>query len=316
MQRHRARCRDPRQRGALQRALLLAVSLILAGATVAPLRAEPSGPAAVPPGDDFLTPAAASAMAALNVEEIYYRQDPLLSAAIARLRPQRPGHVDVYFLGFAGFAYQDVFLKEARSAQALFDTAYDTDGRSLLLVNNLETLSDTPVASAHNLQTAVNGLGRVMDRDEDVAVIFLTSHGAPERLAVEFGPLGLNDLSPTALRTMLDDAGIGWRVIIVSACYSGSFIDDLKSDRTLVMTAARDDRASFGCAAGNRFTYFGEALFDQALHQGGPLIAGFRAAALSIAARERSEGLRPSLPQLVVGDAIANKLPATPLATP
>lgn len=300
----------------LRVALVLVMVIVMAGAPAAALRAQPPGPAALPPSDDILTPKAAAAMAALNVEEIYYKQDALLASALDRLQPQRPGRVDLYFLGFAGFAYQDVFLKEVRSARALFDAAYGTKGRSLLLVNNLETLSETPVASAHNLQTAVNGLGRAMDPDEDVAVIFLTSHGAPERLSVEFGPLGLNDLSPTALRSMLDAAGIGWRVIIVSACYSGGFIDALKSDRTLIMTAARADRASFGCTASNRFTYFGEALFDQALRRGGPLIAGFRVAANSIAERERNEGLRPSLPQLVVGDAIAAKLPATPLARP
>lgn len=295
-------------------ATLLILGLAFAAAVSSSPRAEPAAPVSLPPGEDLLTPAAAAAMAALNVEEVYYRQDALLTNALDRLKPQRPGRTDLYFLGFASFAYQDVFLNEVRSARALFDRAYDTDGRSLLLVNNLDTLGETPLASAHNLQAAVNGLARVMDPDEDIAVIFLTSHGAPERLAVEFGPLGLNDLSPGALRAMLDAAGIGWRVIIVSACYSGSFIDELQSERTVVMTAARADRTSFGCEAGNQFTYFGEALFDQALRGGGPLITGFQTAARAIAVREQAEGLRPSLPQMTLGAAIAAKLPTTPLA--
>ncbi len=295
-------------------AMLVALGLAMAGLSAASMAAKPLVPAKPPAAGGGSRPAAVSAIAALNVEEVYYRQDALLAAALAGLDPQRPGRADLYFLGFAGFAYEDVFLKEARSAQALFDTAYGTEGRSLLLVNNIETLDENPLASAHNLQAAIEGFGRIMNPDEDVAVIFLTSHGAPGRLAVEFGPLGLNDLSPGALRAMLDNAGIGWRVIIVSACYSGGFIDALRSDRTLVITAARADRASFGCAAGNQFTYFGEALFAGALRHGGSLVDGFRAATLSIAAREREEGLRPSLPQLDVGGAIAAKLTATPLA--
>ncbi len=247
---------------------------------------------------------------ALNIEEIYYRQDALVSAELAGLRPQRPGRADLYFVGFAGYSYENVFFEEARSARGLFDRAYDTTGRSILLVNNLATLKASPLATTHNLQTALRGLGRIMDRDEDIAVVFLTSHGAPDRLSVEFGPLGLNDLSPGALRAMLDDAGIGWRVIIVSACYSGAFIDALKTERTLVITAARADRASFGCAAGNEFTYFGQAFFAEALHRGGSLIDGFRRAAAAIAAREQREGLVASQPQIHVGAAIAVKLAA------
>ncbi|MBL8660458.1 MAG: hypothetical protein JNM75_11960 [Rhodospirillales bacterium] len=320
MRRNRNRASDAERtpRWAARGTMLLALGLFFSCAFAALASAEPAAPPAPPPVDahfDAQSPRAkAAAIAALTVEEAYDDQDALLSAALAGLAPQRPGRTDIYFLGFAGVAYEDVFLHEARSAQALFDAAYGTEGRSLLLANNVATLSEDPLASTHNLQAAISGLGRVMDPNEDVAVIFLTSHGAPEQLAVEFRPLALNDLSPRALRAMLDDAGIGWRVIIVSACYSGSFIDALRSERTLVITAARADRASFGCAAGNQFTYFGEALFAGALRHGGSLVAGFQAAALSIAARERREGLRPSLPQLELGDAIAAKLGSTPLA--
>ena len=56
-------------------------------------------------------------------------------------------------------------------------------------------------------------------------------------------------------------------VIVISACYSGGFIDALKDERTLVMTAARADRTSFGCSDDSDFTYFGRALFAEALLQ-------------------------------------------------
>lgn len=292
--RSRARC-PARSARAIASSAAVLICLVSAAAMAAGTEASPSE---APP----------SPYTALNVEEIYYRQDTLTGAALAGLRPQRPGRADLYFIGFAGYSYQNVFLEEARAARALFDRAYGTAGRSLLLVNNLATLDATPLATTHNLQSALRGLGRIVDRDEDIAVVFLTSHGAPERLSVEFGPLGLNDLSPAALRAMLDDAGIGWRIVIVSACYSGGFIDALKSERTLVITAARADRASFGCAAGNDFTYFGQAFFAEALRQGGSLIEGFHCAAAAIAARERREGLVASRPQIHAGAAIAAKL--------
>lgn len=291
---------------------LASAAVVFCLAATAALAAAGTGPAQ-PPGcgaatTDRVAPSAPSPYRALNVEEIYYNQDSLLSAEVEGLRQQRPGRVDLYFIGFAGYAYENVFFREARSARDLFERSYDTAGRSMLLVNNLATLGASPLASTHNLQAALTGVGRVMDRDEDMAVVFLTSHGAPDRLSVEFGPLGLNDLSPAALRAMLDDAGIGWRIIIVSACYSGGFIDALKDERTLVITAARADRASFGCAAGNEFTYFGQAFFAEALHHGGSLIEAFGRAAAAIAAREQREGLTASQPQIHIGAAIAAKL--------
>ena len=64
---------------------------------------------------------------------------------------------------------------------------------------------------------------------------------------------------------MLDDAGIRNRVIVVSSCYSGTFVDALRDDDTLVMTASAKDRNSFGCSNEADFTYFGKAYFDEAL---------------------------------------------------
>ncbi len=52
---------------------------------------------------------------------------------------------------------------------------------------------------------------------------------------------------------------------MVSACYAGGFIEPLKDDRTLVITAADAHHTSFGCGAESDFTYFGKAYFDQAL---------------------------------------------------
>lgn len=107
---------------------------------------------------------------------------------------------------------------------------------------------------------------------------------------------------------MLDHAGIKWRVIVVSACFSGSFVDALASQTTLVATAASADRESFGCASGRDFTYFGEALLRDALTADGSLVDAFRAAEAAIGARERREGLKASEPQLYIGARIQAQL--------
>lgn len=244
-------------------------------------------------------------------EEIMYAQPALLEAAFSRLQPQRPGVADIYFLGFAGDATQDVFAKEAEYVKALWDERYDSKGRSLLLVNSASTADTQPIASVTNLELALRRMAEVMDPDEDVLVLFLTSHGSQEfELATNFPPLPLNPVTPEQLKRVLDDAGVKWRVLIVSACYSGGYVPPLKNAHTVVMTAASADRTSFGCDTDRDFTYFGEAYFRDELARGVPLLDSFRNAAANIEKREKQEGLTPSQPQLFVGDEIAARLPA------
>ena len=100
------------------------------------------------------------------------------------------------------------------------------------------------------------------------------------------------------LRAALDAAGIRNRVIAVSACFSGGWIEPLATDSTLIMTAARADRVSFGCSEEADFTYFGDALFAEALNQTDDLKQAFELARASVAEREHREGFEASEPQL------------------
>ena len=103
-----------------------------------------------------------------------------------------------------------------------------------------------------------------MDPAKDILVVLLTSHGSPDGLAVVAGH-HTETLSPRALRSMLNASGARYRVVIISACYSGVFARALADPRTLVITAAAPDRPSFGCEDGATWTYFGDAFFNQAL---------------------------------------------------
>ncbi len=247
----------------------------------------------------------------MDAEALLYAQPKMVEKALDELQPQRRGVSDLYFVSFGSYAFQDVFMKEVRYAHHTMDTQFDTRGHSLELVNNLQTRDELPLATASNLRLVLNSIGQSMDRDEDVLMLYLTSHGSMKsELAVDFWPLPLNDISPVTLRQMLDEAGIKWRVIVVSACYSGGFIDVLRDEQTVIATAAAKDRQSFGCSNENDFTYYGEALFRNALRRGQPLVEALRQARESIHAREKREKLAHSLPQLHVGSEIEAKLNA------
>jgi hypothetical protein len=159
------------------------------------------------------------------------------------------------------------------------------------------------------MRRALTAIGERMNPAEDVLVLYLTSHGSEKhRLAVDLWPLQLDAIDPQDLRAALDESGIRWRVIVVSACYSGGYVEPLKDERTLIITAASAKRQSFGCGAASDFTYLAKALFDEELRKTHSFEAAFARAQKSIAAREKEKGFVPSEPQIHVGAQIRDKL--------
>lgn len=239
---------------------------------------------------------------ALNIEDIYYQQATLLEDATKRLRAGSPGVIDLHVIALGGYGGEDVFKREAIQVSRILADRFDSDERTVQLINNRGSVARLPLANAPNLIYVLEQLTRKMQRDEDILFLFMTSHGSEEgEFALELGELGLNNLRPQALRRILDDAGIKWRVIVVSACYSGYFIDALKSPTTLVITAAAKNKSSFGCAHENHWTYFGEAYFQDALVQTHSFTRAFELARSKIAAREQREHKEPSEPQMSLG---------------
>ncbi|OYX33173.1 MAG: hypothetical protein B7Z03_00815 [Hydrogenophilales bacterium 32-62-9] len=240
-------------------------------------------------------------------EALLYQQRGVLDGTLNALQAQRPDVSDLYFVGFAGYGWQDVFMKEMNTVRALFDSRFDTRGRSLALLNSTQTQSGVPIATTTALQAALAQVGRLLDPEEDVLFLFVTSHGSgnPAYLSVDNNDLQLTQLTPARLKAALAATPIKWKVIVISACYSGSFIPALADDTTLVITASRADRNSFGCDAKNSMTEFGRAYFAEALKQTTSFTAAFRLASQRIDAREKAAGLTPSLPQMSVGKAFA-----------
>jgi hypothetical protein len=243
-------------------------------------------------------------------EDVLIKQPQLLYQALSDLEDARPGMTDLYFVGFASYAAEDVFRKDIEFARDLFDQRFDTDGRSIDLINNPQTLLDEPFATVSNLRATLSEIGDIIDPDQDVVMVYLASHGSRDhRLSVEFAPLQLEQLTPEALKDMLDSAGIKWRIIVVSACYSGGFIGPLQDDYTLIMTASAADRTSFGCGSESDATYFGDALFRHALRVEDSFVKAFAQAKARIEERERAEKRQASQPQIFVGSQMAAKLP-------
>lgn len=233
-------------------------------------------------------------------------QKPLVERELAAVtRSERgAGRRQLYFVGFAGFGHQAVFKREVQEVRKLFDERFGTRGRSVVLINHPSTANDVPLATADNLEQVLVGLGKIMDPANDTLFLFVTTHGVQSVLAVEMPYVGLEPLRPQALKQMLDKSGIKNRVLVLSACHSGSFIPALANARTLVITAARADRTSFGCDDRRQWTYFGDAYFNRALRTETSFRRAFDHARRQIETWETADRLIPSMPQMKGGEAL------------
>ncbi|MDO9404910.1 MAG: C13 family peptidase [Polaromonas sp.] len=246
-------------------------------------------------------------------QEVFQAQEDLWQRTADGLAEQRPGVTDVYGLVFAPYAPEDVFLRESTLVADVLASRFDAQGRVVQLLNNAATTDRLPWATTLNLERAIEAIAAKMDRENDVLVVYLTSHGASNfQLAASHWPLETAALTPAELRSALDKAGIRHRVIAVSACYSGGWVEPLASEDTLVMTAADATHTSYGCGRLSPLTFFGRALFDEQLRSTHSFEKAFAAAVPVIRQREIEGGKTDgfSNPQIRVGPAIARALRA------
>ena len=242
-------------------------------------------------------------------EDAFYAQSRILNKSLEDVQYGEFTQSHWYFLGVAGAGYQDVFKSEVERIKEQFDTRFGTFGRSLILVNNPETRTQTPIASRTSMDMALRRIGQQMNRESDVLFLYMTSHGLPNQFEMENAPIDLNDVDPKWLKETLDKSGIRWRVIVISACYSGSFVPALQDDNTLIITASAADRASFGCSNEADYTYFGRAFFDQAMREQTSVSAAFEQTKDTVAQWEKAQGFEASEPQWSIGKNMEFMLP-------
>ena len=230
--------------------------------------------------------------------------------AIAKLQPQRPGVVDAYVV-VAALDADPVFNREAREAGRVLASRFDATGRTIVLAGDEGNDKADAAGSPDDLARALNGVAALMNRDEDVLVLYTTSHGSPHAgLNFRDPARGAAVIAPAQLAAMLDQSGAKNRLIILQACFSGQFVPVLAGPRTVVATASSSMKSSFGCSAGNDWTFFGYALINQAMRQPDSFVRQFRRAFVTIVGWEDRLQVVSSNPQIEVGSDTAGWLAA------
>jgi len=236
------------------------------------------------------------------------KQQQLLQAQVANLAPPHENGADIYVIGVAGWADQDVFVKELDGALASLGNVLPIKDRAIRLINRRETAASIPLATPRNFAGAVHAIGETMDKDQDILVLLMTSHGDPNGFALQMPSRETIDLTPQQVASTLNSEGIKNRVVIVSACYAGIFVPPLENDDTIVITAADAKSTSFGCAPERDWTYFGDALFRQSLQRGTDFMQAFDHARVLISGWELMDHVAPSNPQAHFGRALVERL--------
>lgn len=223
-------------------------------------------------------------------------QGKLLDKALKAV-PQSTPAIELYSLVLGGDGKQSVFLREADYVGDMLASRFGSRGQ-IRLVNHRDHLMDRPMATRENLHRAAKTLAE-RTGPEDLVFIYLTSHGTHDHeLVLDQPRLELADLPAEDLAAALAPLKHRNKVIVISACYSGGFIPALKDERTLIMTASEANKVSFGCSEEADFTYFGNALFAQALNQTDDLQKAFALARQYVAEREKTDNFEPSEPQI------------------
>jgi len=159
-----------------------------------------------------------------------------------------------------------VVLVAGDDSAPVFDNAVDALGGLLAGRPGIDLrrlTSDRGLRSeSRKIATAKSIDGALAGGEAQGCLVFMTSHGTEDGLYLREDFDNQKTLSPGKLDRILDrQCGQRPTVVVVSACHAGVFIGKAsKGHNRIWLTAARDDRVSFGCGAEFELTYFDECL--------------------------------------------------------
>jgi hypothetical protein len=161
-----------------------------------------------------------------------------------------------------------------------------------------ESRAGVALATGENVVKAFKSMK--VNKATDGCLVFMTSHGAKNQ-GFYLKQAGI--LPPQVLGDLVQAAcGDAPTVVMISACYSGQFIAPaLTGKNRIILTAARNDRPSFGCSADTKYTYWDECIIDNlpSSRTWKDLYAGVSSC---ISGKESQLGFQPSFPQAFFGE--------------
>jgi hypothetical protein len=195
---------------------------------------------------------------------------PLLLAACAA-PPSEPPPVPSRGTAALTAAHYKAVLIAGTGTVPVWDNAVEAVATRLrerggVAANDIQRLSAAPDVIAHGdaraatLGSVLDAVGSMQPGPGGGCFVFATSNGgAGLRLSINNEALLPSDLD----RALTLGCGGAPTVVVVSACYSGTFArSPMNRANRVVLTASRPDRNSFGCHAGRTFTVYDTCLLQ------------------------------------------------------
>ncbi|MEP5980175.1 MAG: C13 family peptidase, partial [Marinobacter alexandrii] len=199
---------------------------------------------------------------ALFTETILVEDRRRLNNQIESLAPEQAEAADAYFLAVGGDGTESVFMRDIQVAKTGLQAQFDVENRAIMLLNHRD-YETFPLATRPSIASALAALDAKMNPEEDLLVVHLDSHGMQNgQLLLQQPGIELPNLSPQDFAEMLEPLNVRRKLLVISACYSGQWIEPLKDEDTLIMTSARADRTSFGCGDDSEMTWFTKAVYQ------------------------------------------------------
>ena len=153
---------------------------------------------------EILSPLHAEEGGALSrgeIAQIQKAQSSLLQREFAGLAASHRGETEIYTLAIAGWA-DNVFIKELDGGSAAIASVLPIKG-TVRLINHRKTVNTVPLANFQNFRQAVHAIGSIMDKDNDVIILLMTSHGDRTGFALQL-PGSITELTPRQVAAALD----------------------------------------------------------------------------------------------------------------
>jgi hypothetical protein len=210
----------------------------------------------------------------------------------------------LWFAGFAMNSTSNAFQGDLELVSRVFS---NLGGPTLRYEHSNELQTSRlryPFAGPESVQESIKRIGS-QTRAGDVVVLLLSSHGNRKILSVNAASTEFAPITASHLAHALAPLGDTPTVVLLSACYSGSFLPELARDTRIILTAASAERSSYGCDFRSRNTFFIEEMFEHHFDASMSLRQLAAQGHAQIAEREAAQKLTPSDPKLRIGRKVA-----------
>jgi hypothetical protein len=243
------------------------------------------------------------------VEDVLYNQGLRLEKMLGLIDAEDPSAIEMYFVGIAGDGSEGVFRREVETIKNIFDENYETKNKSAVLINSNTTYQNIPLATLTSIEKTLQSVSAKMDADNDILFIYFASQSSKDfNFALTQDGLTLMDLTAQRMGEIVQGLSVKYKVIVISSCYAGGYLEAVKDDTSLVIVTSSADKASSGCAGAKEMTYFGEAFFKDSLANSSSFVEAFDRSRYIVRGREAKENVEHSIPLIFKPKAIIEHL--------